>query len=61
MESLLSPSQAAKMLDLHPCSLRRLAAEGKVPAQRVGWSRVFRLDDVQHLAEQRRAKRRGTR
>jgi excisionase family DNA binding protein len=57
MSALLSPSQAARLLNLHPNSVRRLAAEGKLPSQRVGWSRVFTVQDVQQFAEARR--RRG--
>ncbi len=54
MSSLLSPSQAARLLDLHPNSIRRLAAQGKLPSRRVGWARVFELQDVQEFAEARR-------
>jgi excisionase family DNA binding protein len=61
MEQLLSPSQAAKLLDVHPCSVRRLCAQGKLPGRRVGWSRVFQLGDVVRLAEERHAKRRAAR
>jgi len=59
MSSLLSPSQVALLLGLHPNSVRRLAAEGKLPSQRVGWSRVFELEDVRQFAEQRRRRRRA--
>jgi excisionase family DNA binding protein len=59
MSALLSPSQAARLLDLHPNSVRRLAAEGKLPSQRVGWSRVFAVQDVQQFAEARRRRRDG--
>jgi excisionase family DNA binding protein len=55
--ALLSPSQAARLLDLHPNSVRRLAAQGKLPSQRVGWSRVFALQDVQRFAESRRRRK----
>ncbi len=61
MPNLLSPSQVAKLLDLHPNSVRRLAAEGKLPSQRVGWARVFALEDVQRLAEARWRERHGPR
>jgi len=61
MPSLLSPSEVAKLLNLHPNSIRRLAAEGKLPSQRVGWSRVFELSDVQRFVEERRRRRRDHR
>ncbi len=54
MSRLLSPSEAARLLNLHPNSVRRLAAEGKLRSQRVGWSRVFALADVLEFAERRR-------
>jgi excisionase family DNA binding protein len=59
MSGLLSPSQAARLLDLHPNSVRRLAAEGKLRSQRVGWARVFELQHVQELVEERRRRGRG--
>jgi len=59
MSSLLSPSEVARLLNLHPNSIRRLAAEGKLPSQRVGWSRVFELADVKRFAEGRRRQRRA--
>jgi excisionase family DNA binding protein len=55
--NLLSPSEAARLLGYHPLSVSRLAREGKLASQRVGWSRIFRLEDVQKFAEERRAKR----
>jgi len=57
MSSLLSPSEVARLLNLHPNSVRRLAAEGKLRSRRVGWSRVFSLEDVQQCAEERRQRR----
>ncbi len=59
MSSLLSPSQVAQLLGLHPNSVRRLAADGKLRSRRVGWSRVFELRDVQAFVEERRQRRRG--
>ena len=59
MPSLLSPSQVARLLNLHPNSMRRLAAEGRLRCQRVGWARVFELGDVQEFCEERRRSRRG--
>ena len=61
MSSLLSPSEVARLLNLHPNSIRRLAAEGKLRSHRVGWSRVFEFRDVQDFVEQRRRKRHGAR
>ena len=58
MSSLLSPSEVGRLLNLHPNSVRRLAAEGRLRSQRVGWSRVFELDDVKRFSEERRRKRR---
>ncbi len=61
MPGFLSPSEVAKLLNLHPNSIRRLAAEGKLRSHRVGWSRVFELEDVQRFAEERRRGKRGRR
>ena len=58
MSSLLSPSEVARLLNLHPNSVRRLAADGRLRSQRVGWSRVFRLEDVKRFSEERRRQRR---
>jgi len=54
MSGLLSPSEVARLVNLHPNSVRRLAAEGKLRCQRVGWARVFELHDVQQFLEERR-------
>jgi len=61
MPSFLSPSEVARLLNLHPNSIRRLAAEGKLRSHRVGWSRVFELEDVQEFVEERRQRRHGQR
>jgi excisionase family DNA binding protein len=61
MSSFLSPSEVARLLNLHPNSIRRLAAEGKLRSRRVGWSRVFELSDVQQFVEERRRRRHAPR
>ncbi len=61
MGSLLSPSQVAKLLDAHPATVRRWAMDKKLRSHRVGWSRVFELEDVQRFAEERRRGKRGRR
>jgi excisionase family DNA binding protein len=35
-EKLLSQNEAAKLLDIHPETLRRMAVRGEVPALKVG-------------------------
>jgi excisionase family DNA binding protein len=50
---LISLRQAAWQLDMHPTTLRRLVAEGRVPAVRSGrrgWYRV-RADVVREIAD----------
>jgi len=57
MCQLLGPSQVAKLLDVHPATVRRWAVEGKLTGERAGWGRVFAREEVQRFAEERRRKR----
>ncbi|MBE3071712.1 MAG: helix-turn-helix domain-containing protein [Acidobacteria bacterium] len=50
----LSTSEAAKILERTPDSIRSLARSGKLPAIRTGAGRLFRRGDVEKLAEERR-------
>lgn len=50
-DELLTVDEAARRLKIHPVTLRRLVAEGKVPVIRIGSSLRFREDMViEHCA-----------
>ena len=59
MERLLTVADAARILGVVPARVRQLANEGQLPpaATTVKGTRLFRLEDVEHLAEARKAKR----
>ena len=59
MERLLTVADAARILGVVPARVRQLANEGQLPpaATTVKGTRLFRLEDVEHLAEVRKAKR----
>ena len=57
-DHLLTTSAVAKILRISPDMVRYLERRGQLPAQRLtssgrGGQRVFRLDDVERLAETR--------
>ena len=62
METLLTAADAARILGVVPARVRQLANEGQLPpaATTVSGTRLFRLEDVQRLAEVREAKRNQT-
>ena len=62
MEMLLTVADAARILGVVPARVRQLANEGQLPpaATTVSGTRLFRLEDVQRLAEVREAKRNQT-
>ena len=59
MERLLTVADAARILGVVPARVRQLANEGQLPpaATTVKGTRLFRLEDVEQLAEVRKAKR----
>ena len=59
MERLLTVADAARILGVVPARVCQLANEGQLPpaATTVKGTRLFRLEDVEHLAEVRKAKR----
>jgi excisionase family DNA binding protein len=59
METLLTAADAARILGVVPARVRQLANEGQLPpvATTVGGTRLFRLEDVQRLADVREARR----
>ena len=57
-----TPNDLAKILNLHPFTVTRLAREGKLPAFKVGGSWRFRKDQFERWIETQRiavAKRQG--
>jgi excisionase family DNA binding protein len=59
VERLLTVADAARILGVVPARVRQLANEGQLPpaATTVRGTRLFRLEDVEQLAEVREAKR----
>ena len=59
MERLLTVADAARILGVVPARVRQLANEGQLPpaATTVSGTRLFRREDVEQLAEVRKAKR----
>ena len=59
MERLLTVADAARILGVVPARVRQLANEGQLPpaATTVSGTRLFRLEDVQRLADVREVKR----
>ena len=47
-----TPNDLAKMLNLHPFTVTRLAREGKIPAFKVGGVWRFRKDQFERWIEQ---------
>jgi excisionase family DNA binding protein len=62
VERLLTVADAARILGVVPARVRQLANEGQLPpaATTVRGTRLFRLEDVEQLAEVREAKRNRT-
>ena len=54
MSDLLTPSQAARVLDLSPSRLKQLGDEGRIRMERNVYGRLFDADDVRRFAEERR-------
>jgi DNA-binding transcriptional MerR regulator len=59
MDKLLTAADAARILGVVPARVRQLANEGQLPpaATTVSGTRLFRLEDVEQLADAREAKR----
>lgn len=59
MERLLTVADAARILGVVPARVRQLANEGQLPpaTMTVSGTRLFRQEDVERLAEERKAKR----
>jgi DNA-binding transcriptional MerR regulator len=59
MDKLLTAADAARILGVVPARVRQLANEGQLPpvATTVSGTRLFRLEDVEQLADARAAKR----
>ena len=53
MIETLTPNEVAKILQLHPFTVTRLAREGKVPAFKVGGVWRFRKDQFERWIEQK--------
>ena len=49
----LTPNEVAKVLQLHPFTVTRLAREGKLPAFKVGGVWRFRKDRFEKWVEER--------
>lgn len=49
----LGPSEAARVLGMSPQNVKRLAAEGKLPAELTPLGRLFKRSDVERLAAER--------
>ena len=56
----LRTQEVAKRLELHPASVRRLAARGEIPHIKAGGWRLFEARVIEAL-RRKRAKRRGKR
>ena len=50
-ETYYTLEEAAKMLKLHPQTLRRWIREGKLPAKRFGKQFRLRLEDIERAAQ----------
>ena len=55
LDSLLSPSQAARVLGVSSERVVQLANDGKLTAIRTALGRLFEPGDVEHLAREREA------
>lgn len=56
-ESLLTPSDAGRVLGLSSRRVIQLADAGRLPVVRTRLGRLFRLEDVQRLAAERARQR----
>lgn len=50
-KQLLSVKESASFLGVHPQTIRRWAAEGRIPHMRVGARLRFRIADLERWAE----------
>jgi len=58
MEQLLSAADAARLLGVVPATVRQMERDGRLPALRTrGGMRLFRINDVNRLMDQRQAAR----
>lgn len=58
---ILTTADAARRLGLTPASVRLLAKTGRLPHTRTAsGTRLFRLDDVERLAQERAGRRQST-
>jgi len=58
-DRLMDAPEAAERLSMTEAALRKAAARGTIPCQRLGWRLRFRLSEVMVKAESRRAPRDG--
>ena len=47
-ETLLTATEAARLLKIHPKTLQRMARQGRVPAKRIGDLWRFRASELDH-------------
>lgn len=58
MNELLTPADAARILDVVPATVRRLALKGRLPALRTASGmRLFHREDVERLRDARASQR----
>jgi excisionase family DNA binding protein len=55
MRTLLTPGQAARLLNLSPQRVRQMADEGRLPCDRTPLGRLFPAEAVEALARERAA------
>lgn len=57
MDTSISTLEAARRLGCSETLVRKLADAGKLPCERTVLGRIFRVEDVDRLAAERRARR----